>query len=241
MTWIEDSKRGILQSGLEGLMLLIKKGKKLDKHIKTILNSVNKTLDHLNQKLDEYWKNLKEERAKQKEEAKIQSKLLKKLRAENEPKHVVDVMSYESLANCLINMMTALSQNYTDAFLVYIRKESPQLLSSFLALTSFPNERVVIAVASAFDSIIVNQANSLRNLFDTEEKIYEAFGSKLLNMYKFSFVTNEFENQLKRLTWDVYQLCPNNVKEKYAITWLSSLQRILLKMMVNLLFYSPNF
>ena len=231
LTWIEDSKIGVFQSGLEGFLLLAKRKFGIEKHVKAVLGHINRNMEFIASKLDLHWKQEFDDKQQHKEEQKANSSFLKKIKEENQSKSKLDVTIYESITLTIASSITVLSENYRELFTSYIKKDNPKFYSIYISLLSFPQEKLVTEIVNGFLSLVQNGQSFFESL--GAEKTYEEYTFKILNLFRFNFSSDEFGNGLSALLTQVQKFIPKQEKVDYLLKTLTQIQKILHKQMAS--------
>lgn len=235
LLWLKDAKEGVIQSGLEGFYLLVSQGAHVEKHFKLILDKVSEYLTAVVEKINKYWSVLKQEIKRQKEQATIQSKLLKQLKEDNVEETRFPIENYESLCECLIRLVQAFSERHGDYFANYINAENSQFISVLFILVTFPKERIIVDCLGVLKSLMDKIGNKLPQVFPNAETVMDQVGLKLVNMFKLDFATNDFEKGIVDTVLQSYCLVKEEEKNIYTAKILAKLQKMLLRLMVGIL------
>lgn len=235
MSWLEDRKEGVVQSGFEGFLLIMRTGNRIEKHTKLLLHKVDQYLIGLVEKINLHWQETKEEVKRHKEQNTIESKILKKLKEDNADDEKVSIENYESLCECLIRLVQAFSENYQEYFARYLTAENPEFFQKLLILITFPKEVLIVDCLGVLQTLIQNLAKNLASIFENAEAVLDKIGAKLINMFKLSFATNDFETKLSETIFKTYSLA-EGAEVGYTTLLLIKIRKVLLRMMVSYFF-----
>ena len=215
--------------------MLISSGIHVEKHFKAVLEKVSGYLTAIVEKINKYWSVLKQEMKRQKEQATIQSKLLKQLKEDNVEETRFPIENYESLCECLIRLVQVFSEKHGEYFAKYINSENNQFISVLFILVTFPKERVIVDCLGVLRILMEKIGDKLTQVFPDAETVFDQAGLKLVNMFKLDFATNEFEKGIVDAVLQSYCLVKGDEKNIYTVKILARLHKMLLRLMVNLL------
>jgi len=233
LSWLEDRKEGVVQSGFEGFLLVMRAGNKVDKHMKILLHKVDQHLTGLVEKVNIHWQETKDEVKRLKEQNTIESKILKKLKQQNADENQVSIDKYESICESLIRLIQAFSENYQDSFAKYLTTENQEFFPRLLILTTFPKETLIVDCLGVLQTLIQNLGSRISSMFENVESVMDKIGAKLINMFKLAFATQDFETKVSETLFKTYLLVQNGEVE-YTILILTKIRKTLLRMMVFL-------
>ena len=236
LSWLEDRKEGVVQSGFEGFLLVMRAGNKVDKHMKVLLHKVDQHLTGLVEKVNIHWQETKDEVKRLKEQNTIESKILKKLKQQNADENQVSIDKYESICESLIRLIQAFSENYQDSFAKYLTTDNQEFFPRLLVLTTFPKETLIVDCLGVLQTLIQNLGSRISSMFENVESVMDKIGAKLINMFKLAFATQDFETKVSETLFKTYLLVQNGEVE-YTILLLTKIRKTLLRMMVFLFFY----
>jgi len=210
-------------------------GNRIEKHTKLLLHKVDQYLIGLVEKINLHWQETKEEVKRHKEQNTIESKILKKLKEDNADDEKVSIENYESLCECLIRLVQAFSENYQEYFARYLTAENPEFFQKLLILITFPKEVLIVDCLGVLQTLIQNLAKNLASIFENAEAVLDKIGAKLINMFKLSFATNDFETKLSETIFKTYSLA-EGAEVGYTTLLLIKIRKVLLRMMVSYFF-----
>ncbi len=207
-------------------------GSKVEKHTKILMHKLDQHLIALVEKINLHWQETKEEVKFHKEQNTIESKILKKIKADNADEEKVSIENYESLCECLIRLVQAFSESYQEYFARYLTVENPEFFQRLLILITFPKEVLIVDCLNVLQILLQNLAKDLGSIFENAEAVLDKIGAKLINMFKLSFATNDFETKLTETVFKTYSLV-QGAEVEYTTLLLIKIRKVLLRMMAS--------
>lgn len=233
LSWLGDSKEGVVQAGLEGFLHLILQGARVEKHFKVVLDKLEAGLNQIVHRIEQYWQSQREEYKREKEKSRIQSKFLKKLREENEEDINIPIEENESLGETLLRVVEAFVDKQPGVLTKYINNENKEFMKTFLSLVTFPKERFVVDCLGVTQILLEKIGGNMKSIFPDASTVMENIGYKLVALFKLSFATNDFEKGIAETVLKSYCLISEDERDAYTVLILHKFLKTLLKMMVS--------